>query len=86
MIDAIGRPQSVLVLGGSSEIAQAIVDRLVPGRCRTVILAGRESTRLTEAVDRAKAAGADVAEAVAFDATDTGRHQGPRRRGLRPLR
>ncbi len=63
MIDAIGRPQSVLVLGGSSEIAQAIVDKLVPGRCRTVVLAGREGPRLTEAVDRAKAAGADVAEA-----------------------
>ncbi len=75
MIDAIGRPQSVLVLGGSSEIAQAIVDRLVPARCRTVVLAGREGPRLNEAVDRAKAAGADVAEAVAFDATDTDGHR-----------
>lgn len=75
MIDAVGRPQSVLVLGGSSEIAQAIVERLVPGRCRTVILAGRQGIRLAEAVDRAKAAGADLAEAVAFDATETGRHQ-----------
>ena len=74
MIDAIGRPQSVLVLGGSSEIAQAIVDRLVPARCRTVVLAGREGPRLNEAVDRAKAAGADVAESVAFDATDTAGH------------
>jgi decaprenylphospho-beta-D-erythro-pentofuranosid-2-ulose 2-reductase len=74
MIDAIGRPQSVLVLGGSSEIAQAIVDRLVPGRCRTVVLAGREGPRLTEAVQRAKAAGADLAEAVTFDATETDRH------------
>ncbi len=75
MIDAIGRPQSVLVLGGSSEIAQAIVDRLVPGRCRTVILAGREGDRLSAAVDRAKAAGAELAEAVAFDATEPSRHQ-----------
>jgi decaprenylphospho-beta-D-erythro-pentofuranosid-2-ulose 2-reductase len=64
----------VLVLGGSSEIAQAIVDKLVPGRCRTVVLAGREGSRLTEAVDRAKSAGAEVAEAVAFDATETRRH------------
>ncbi len=80
MIDAIGRPQSVLVLGGSSEIAQAIVDQLVPGRCRTVVLAGREGPRLTEAVDRAKAAGADVAESVAFDATDTDRPRRLRRR------
>ena len=38
------------------------------------MLAGREGPRLTEAVDRAKAAGADVAEAVAFDATETDRH------------
>ncbi len=75
MIDAIGRPQSVLVLGGSSEIAQAIVDRLVPGRCRTVVLAGREGPRLSEAVERARAAGAEVAEAVAFDATDTTHHR-----------
>ena len=75
MIDAVGRPQSVLVLGGSSEIAQAIVAKLVPGRCRTVVLAGREGPRLSEAVDRAKAAGAEVAEAVAFDATETTAHR-----------
>jgi decaprenylphospho-beta-D-erythro-pentofuranosid-2-ulose 2-reductase len=74
MIDAVGRPQSVLVLGGSSEIAQAIVARLVPARCRTVVLAGREGPRLSEAVDRAKAAGADVAEAVAFDVTEVADH------------
>src|ERR1017187_9517657 len=74
MIDAIGRPQSVLVLGGSSEIAQAIVAKLVPARCRTVVLAGREGSRLSEAVDRAKTAGAEVAEAVTFDATDTANH------------
>jgi decaprenylphospho-beta-D-erythro-pentofuranosid-2-ulose 2-reductase len=74
MIDAIGRPQSVLVLGGSSEIAQAIVAKLVPSRCRTVVLAGREGPRLAEAVERAKAAGADVAEAIPFDVTDTGHH------------
>ncbi len=74
MIDAIGRPQSVLVLGGASEIGQAIVARLVPDRCRTVVLAGREGPRLAEAVDRAKAKGAEVAESVAFDATDVAGH------------
>jgi decaprenylphospho-beta-D-erythro-pentofuranosid-2-ulose 2-reductase len=75
MIDAIGRPQSVLVLGGSSEIAQAIVDKLVPARCRTVVLAGREGPRLSEAADRARRAGADVVETVPFDADDTAGHQ-----------
>ena len=70
MIDATGRPQSVLVLGGASEIAQAIVAGLVPGRCKTVILAGRPSERLDAAADSARAAGADVVETVAFDTTD----------------
>ena len=70
MIDATGRPQSVLVLGGASEIAQAIVAGLVPGRCRTVVLAGRPSERLEAAAAAALSAGADVAEIVAFDTTD----------------
>ena len=70
MIDATGRPQSVLVLGGGSEIARAIVAALVPGRCRTVILAGRPSERLDAAADEARAAGAEVVETVAFDTTD----------------
>jgi len=70
MIDATGRPQSVLVLGGASEIAQAIVAGLVPGRCRTVVLAGRPSERLDAAAEAARVAGADVVEIVAFDTTD----------------
>jgi decaprenylphospho-beta-D-erythro-pentofuranosid-2-ulose 2-reductase len=70
MIDATGRPQSVLVLGGASEIAQAIVAGLVPGRCRTVVLAGRPSGRLESAAAAASSMGADVVETVAFDTTD----------------
>ena len=70
MIDAIGRPQSVLVLGGSSEIARAVVGKLVPGRCRTVVLAGRTGTRLIEAAEEARVAGAETVETVAFDARD----------------
>lgn len=77
MIDATGQPQSVLVLGGSSEIAQAVVDRLLGGgRCRTVVLAGRPGPRLTEAAQRAKDGGAETAETVAFDATDVAGHRG----------
>jgi len=74
MIDAIGRPQSVLVLGGSSEIAQAIVAKLVPARCKTVILAGRDGPRLLAAADAAAQAGADTIETVDFDATDIAQH------------
>jgi decaprenylphospho-beta-D-erythro-pentofuranosid-2-ulose 2-reductase len=75
VIDAIGQPQSVLVLGGSSEIGQAIVDRLVSARCRTVVLAGRAGERLREAHARARAAGAEVVETVEFDSTDVGGHR-----------
>ena len=74
MIDAIGRPQSLLVLGGSSEIAQSIVAKMVPARCRTVILAGGVGPRLSAAADLARSAGAEVVETVAFDATDTANH------------
>lgn len=74
MIDATGRPQSVLVLGGSSEIARAVVATLVPGRCSTVVLVGREGPRLDQAVEEARAAGAEVVEAVAFDVDDTAHH------------
>jgi decaprenylphospho-beta-D-erythro-pentofuranosid-2-ulose 2-reductase len=70
MIDATGRPQSVLVLGGASEIAQAVVAALVPGRCRTVVLAGRPSERLDAAADAARSAGAETVETVTFDTTD----------------
>lgn len=74
MIDATGRPQSVLVLGGASEIAQATVDRLVEVGCNTVVLAGRPSPRLDEAARRAEDKGAKT-EVVPFDATDVA-HQG----------
>ncbi len=74
MIDATGRPQSLLVLGGASEIAGEVVERLAAARCSTVVLAGRPSTRLDEAAARAKASGADVVETVAFDASDVDGH------------
>ncbi|MGH9098134.1 MAG: SDR family NAD(P)-dependent oxidoreductase, partial [Acidimicrobiales bacterium] len=74
MIDATGRPQSVLVLGGSSEIAQAILAKLCPGRCRTVILAGRDGPKLAAAAEHAAVVGADTIEIVDFDATDIEQH------------
>ena len=40
--------------------------RLVPVRCRTVVLAGREGPRLSAAVDEARAAGAEVVECGAL--------------------
>jgi decaprenylphospho-beta-D-erythro-pentofuranosid-2-ulose 2-reductase len=64
----------VLVLGGASEIAQAIVDRLVAGRCRTVVLGARRPDAVGDAASRWEAAGATV-ESVIFDALDPASHQ-----------
>ncbi len=73
MIDALGLPQSVLVLGGGSDIARAIVRRLIPARASTVILAGRRgSAALDQAAAEAKELGATSVATVAFDATQPG--------------
>ena len=73
MIDAVGSPQSVLLLGGTSEIGLAIVRRLAGGRPIRVILAGRASTRLDEAVAGLEQGGCAV-QTLDFSATDTGTH------------
>lgn len=51
MRDGLGRPQTILLLGGTSEIGQAIVDEL-GGETGTVILAGRDPVALAAAADR----------------------------------
>jgi decaprenylphospho-beta-D-erythro-pentofuranosid-2-ulose 2-reductase len=75
MRDAVGAVQSVLVLGGGSEIAQSIVDRLVAERCRTVVLAARDTSSLAAPMARWRSAGATDVSAVAFDALDPSSHQ-----------
>ncbi len=74
MIDATGQPQSLLVLGGSSEIAQAIVADLAQARTKTVVLAGRPGARREAAAEAARAAGATTVETVPFDADDIAGH------------
>lgn len=78
MLDALGSAQSVLVLGGTSDIASATLARLSSGgRLRHVVLAGRPGTRL-EATATAQAAtlGKGVlVETLAFDATDVEAHE-----------
>lgn len=67
MRDGLGSVQSVLVLGGTSEIGLAIARALVADRARRVILAGRDPARLEEAGADLRAAGAEV-EVLPFDA------------------
>jgi decaprenylphospho-beta-D-erythro-pentofuranosid-2-ulose 2-reductase len=72
MRDALGDVQSVLVLGGTSEIGVATARALVARRARTVILAVRDPSKAP--VDELRAAGAERVEAVAFDARETASH------------
>lgn len=70
MQDALGAVQSVLVLGGGSEIATATTRRLVAERARTVVLAGRRPERLSAQVAELESAGATTVDTLAFDATN----------------
>ncbi|MGW5651183.1 decaprenylphospho-beta-D-erythro-pentofuranosid-2-ulose 2-reductase [Streptomyces humi] len=74
MKDAFGMPQSLLVLGGTSEIALATARRLVARRTRTVWLAGRPSPALEQAAAHLRTLGPDV-HTVPFDALDPESHE-----------
>lgn len=74
MRDAVGNVQSVMVLGGGSEIAAATVDLLVAGRCRTVVLAVRDVAKVATLLERFRAAGATTVEAVEFDGAAPSTH------------
>ncbi|MFJ1898312.1 MULTISPECIES: decaprenylphospho-beta-D-erythro-pentofuranosid-2-ulose 2-reductase [unclassified Streptomyces] len=74
MKDAFGAPQSLLVLGGTSEIGLATARRLIACRTRTVWLAGRPSPALESAATELRGRGAYV-RTVDFDALDTESHE-----------
>ncbi len=75
MQDALGEVQSVLVLGGGSDIGRALCVRLARSRCRTVILAGRPEDDMEPVADAARAAGATTVELVHWDSTDVASHR-----------
>ncbi|MFI5034637.1 MAG: SDR family NAD(P)-dependent oxidoreductase [Acidimicrobiales bacterium] len=70
MENAFGQPQSVVVLGGTSDIARALTKRLAAARTRTVVLAGRDADRLADAAAEARGYGASTTATVLFDAED----------------
>ena len=73
-MDALGAPQSVLVLGGSSEIAIATVKALPRARLNRVVLAGRPSPALDASAAALTASGIAGVTTTAFDATQTDTH------------
>lgn len=71
MIDALGAPQSVLVLGATSDIAGATLTRLATmGRLHRAVLAARDPDALAQVGEHLRAMGvADVTQ-VPFEARD----------------
>ncbi len=70
MDNAFGQPQTVVVLGGTSDIARAVVRRLAAARADTVVLAGRDADALAAAAAEARDFGALHTPQVTFEATD----------------
>ena len=75
VFDATGNPQTILLLGGTSEIGLAICERYLRNAPARVVLACMPGDPLR---DTAKAqltqAGAKSVEVIDFDAVDTGSH------------
>ncbi|OBG72037.1 short-chain dehydrogenase [Mycobacterium sp. E2462] len=75
VLDAVGNPQTILLLGGTSEIGLAICERYLQNAHARIVLAampgdpGRDA-----AVAQMKAAGARSVELIDFEATDADSH------------
>jgi decaprenylphospho-beta-D-erythro-pentofuranosid-2-ulose 2-reductase len=75
MIDATGNPQTILLLGGTSEIGLAIVARYLRNAKARVILADLPNAPKREtAIAQLEAAGAKSVDYLDFDALDTASH------------
>ncbi|MEV4238118.1 MULTISPECIES: decaprenylphospho-beta-D-erythro-pentofuranosid-2-ulose 2-reductase [Nocardia] len=75
MINAVGNPQTILLLGGTSEIGLAICAEYLRKSPARIILAALPGDPLREdAVSELKAAGATQVDVIDFDALDTESH------------
>ncbi|MGI8794644.1 MAG: decaprenylphospho-beta-D-erythro-pentofuranosid-2-ulose 2-reductase [Acidimicrobiales bacterium] len=75
MRDAVGAVQSVLVLGGSSDIGVAAAKRLAKPRSGQVVLAGHNQDHLDRAKAELEAHGTAVAATAFFDGADVNSHR-----------
>jgi decaprenylphospho-beta-D-erythro-pentofuranosid-2-ulose 2-reductase len=75
VLDAVGNPQTILLLGGTSEIGLAICQRyLRNARARIVLAAMPGDPGRDDAVAQMKAAGARSVEMIDFEALDADSH------------
>src|SRR6201995_5103680 len=75
VLDAVGNPQTILLLGGTSEIGLAICERYLRNAHARILLAAMpDDPGRDAAVAQMKAAGARSVELIDFEATDTDNH------------
>ncbi|AOS90399.1 decaprenylphospho-beta-D-erythro-pentofuranosid-2-ulose 2-reductase [Mycobacterium intracellulare] len=75
VLDAVGNPQTILLLGGTSEIGLAICERyLQNAHARIVLAAMPNDPGRDAAVAQMKAGGARSVELIDFEATDPDTH------------
>jgi decaprenylphospho-beta-D-erythro-pentofuranosid-2-ulose 2-reductase len=67
VIDALGNPQSLLLLGGTSEIGLAVAAKLTASRPLRIVLAGRPGVALDDAAEKLRETGSTVS-VLPFDA------------------
>ena len=75
-MNAVTPVETVLVLGGTSDIGLATARALVVAGARQVILAGRDPSTLEVAAAGLRTAGAKTTEVLQFDALDGAGHAG----------
>lgn len=74
MIDATGNPQSILVLGGTSDIGLAVCAAYLARQPAKIVLASRPGTRTDDAVADLVNRGATDVQTIDFDALDFASH------------
>ncbi|MGV0743173.1 decaprenylphospho-beta-D-erythro-pentofuranosid-2-ulose 2-reductase [Mycolicibacterium sp. XJ870] len=75
VFDAVGNPQTILLLGGTSEIGLAICERYLRNASAKVILAALpDDPGRDDAAAQMRKAGASSVEVIDFDAVDTASH------------
>jgi decaprenylphospho-beta-D-erythro-pentofuranosid-2-ulose 2-reductase len=74
MNDALGMPQTAVVLGGTSDIARSVMRGLAARRLKHVVLAGRDEPGLEDAAKELKALGVASVETITWDAIDEATH------------
>jgi len=73
MLNALSEPQSLLLLGGTSDIAMSLAEKYAASGGIRVVLAARPGARRSAAAARLTALGHSVEE-LDFEATDTAAH------------